>query len=98
MISLRKFQFKILSGLLFCILFSSGILLAHHKPLWNDEIYSQHSSVENISVWRMISGKIPEGNNTPLFYLGQKVISAISGYQTLPAWREGAQNWGERDP
>ncbi len=48
--------------------------MAQNKALWTDELYSLRASVINQSYLDIVSGKIDEGNNCPLFYLIQKVI------------------------
>ena len=78
---------------LILFLFIGGLFLAYHKTLWNDETYSQLSSVENTSVSDVISGQVKEGNNSPLFYLLQKGVSAFFGYRTPSLWHEGTQFW-----
>ncbi len=65
-----------------------GFRIAMNKPLWNDEIFSQMQSVDNIS-WKDIwLGHIQEGNNSPLFYSVQKIICSLSGYRTINLWKE----------
>ena len=88
---------KIISFVLFVALLATGFHIAKHKPLWNDEVYSQIASIEQMSVLGIISAKIPrtEGNNFPLFYLLQKGICRIGQYQLPDAWKgEGSL----RDP
>jgi len=63
-----------LSALLFVGCARFGLLIAEHKELWNDEIYSQESSVKRTSYRDMFLGRIQEGNNSPLFYVLQKTI------------------------
>lgn len=74
------------SVLLFAILFLVGILLSQRKPLWNDELYTQKESVERPSYAEILSGRLPEGNNFPLFYLIQKIICGVSGYRLGDQW------------
>jgi hypothetical protein len=69
-----------------------GFWIARHRPLWNDEFYSQVSSIHNISYTDQFSGRIPEGGNAPLFYALQKSFQHIIHYQTPDAWLQG--QWG----
>ena len=66
---------------IFLILSTGWLTLAKSIPLWNDEIYSQDRSIQNISYQEMFLGGIPEGNRTPLFYLTQKVSQYTIGYK-----------------
>jgi len=77
---MKSLTLKGISFLLFVCLVSTGLYLARHKPLWNDEIYTQVSNVE-ASYGHMISGRISEGNNTPLFYMIQNGICKIFKYK-----------------
>ncbi len=70
-----------------------GFRLASQKPLWNDEIYSQIASVENLSPLQMVMGHIGEGNACPLFYLTQKFICSISQYHSPVEWQKGTWAW-----
>ena len=79
----------ILACLLFLLLFTTGIWLAGHRSLENDEFYTAVSSVENISFKNIFLGKISEGNNSPLFYATQKIFWALSGYKIPDPWRSG---------
>ena len=78
----------LISLALFAALMAAGMTLACHKPLWNDELYSQISSVQGISYADMLGGKISEGNNCPLFYAMQKILCGVVHYR-LPAWKGG---------
>ena len=78
------------------ILTGLGLRLAEHKPLWNDELYSLLSSVRNLSYGDIITAKITEGNNTPLFYLSQKAFIDLTGYQPPQEWVAG--QWGHNHP
>lgn len=82
----RRLYLKILSSLLFIILLFIGFHLAEHKPLWGDEVYSQHG-IQKLSYAQILLGRIPEGNNSPLFYLIQKGVSDLAGYRLSP------ENW-----
>lgn len=72
------------------------LIVAAHKPLWNDEQYSQISSVRGMSYEDMFWGNINEGSNPPLFYMVQKVFQTISGYVTPKEWLNG--DWKYNDP
>jgi hypothetical protein len=48
--------------------------------------------VDNLSYVKQLSGGIPEGNNTPLFYVLQKSFCQLTQYQIPQAWKEG--RWG----
>ena len=66
---------------IFLILSTGWLTLAKSIPLWNDEIYSQDRSIQNISYWEMFLGGVPESNRTPLFYFTQKVSQYTIGYK-----------------
>ena len=70
-----------------------GFKLAAHRPLWNDEFYTQVADVESISYPKMFLGKIGEGNNTPLFYALQKGLQQLTRYKTPPQWMNGQWDW-----
>jgi hypothetical protein len=89
----RTLQLKIVCVLLLFILCYVGLILAAHKPLWNDEIYSQVFSVENPSYSKILLGKIEEGNNCPLFYFLQKGLISLGGYQSPNQWRQEVTFW-----
>ena len=75
---------------IFLILSTGWLTLAKSIPLWNDEIYSQDRSIQNISYQEMFLGGIPEGNRTPLFYLSQKVSQYTIGYKWPGTWSSAA--------
>jgi len=79
----NKFPY-IISIILFLFLFKFGLLLAEHKPLWNDEIFSQ-TNVEVRSYAQLFLGKASEGNNCPLFYVLQKAICDLVKYKAPEA-------------
>ena len=76
----------IVSILIFLACFRFGLILAQHKPIWNDEAYSQSASVARISYFNMLLGRIGEGNNSPLFYALQKMTTQLFGYETPSDW------------
>lgn len=62
------------AGLVLLSALSFGYFLSTHKPLENDELFTQIHSVEGLSYRSILTMKIPEGNVSPLFYLTQKVF------------------------
>ncbi|MDP2652782.1 MAG: hypothetical protein Q8Q08_02000 [Candidatus Omnitrophota bacterium] len=86
---------KFLSTVIFFILFTAGLILAAHRPLWNDELYTVVSSVHSLSYGKIFAGQVDEGNNCPLFYLMQKALAGLAGYQVPAAWLQG--QWDVRD-
>jgi len=93
----NKALLKSVSILLYMVLVIGAFVLARHKPLWNDEIYSQVASIEKNSTIAILGGGIGEGNNCPLFYLLQKGITSLLGYHTPRDWALGLANWREGD-
>lgn len=76
--------------LIFVACLGMGFSIAQQKPLWNDEIFSQISSVNNRSYFDIfISRNTAEGTATPLFYFTQKMICNIFNFTILPSWKEG---------
>ncbi len=69
-----------------------GVWMASHRPLWNDEYYSLLASITNISYSKILSGGIPEGNNSPLFYILQKLQCDLFFYHPSAEWTNG--HWG----
>lgn len=83
--------------LLLVALLAIGFTLAKHKPLWNDEIFTQISTVGHLSYARILKARLPhEGNSCPLFYLLQKAFCDITHYSVPKQWYEG--QWGHVDP
>lgn len=70
-----------LGGIIFILLSAYGALMAIHKPLWTDEYYSLTHSTTNISYVSILDGGVNEGNNSPLFYLLQKLQCDLFSYQ-----------------
>ncbi len=91
----KSYRLTIISLFLFLVLFYVGFLLASHRPVWNDEIYSLTGIIRQ-SYGSIVLGRIQEGNNSPLFYLIQKIICSVSRYSTPQQWTDG--DWGWRDP
>jgi hypothetical protein len=75
-----------LSLILFFFLLWTGYHTARLRPLWNDEIYTQLHSINARSFTSLLIGKTDEGNNAPLFYLIQKVITNVLHYQAPANW------------
>ncbi len=82
--------FVVLAALL-CL----GFALAHHHPMWNDEINSFVYSIHDIPYTAILNGKITEGNNAPLFYLIQKVLCDIVRYNIPHPWTY--HDWSYKD-
>lgn len=62
----------VIALILFLLCLQVGYRLNERHPLENDEIYSQQQSIQPIPYTAMLAGHIPEGNNSPLFYIMQK--------------------------
>jgi len=81
-----------ITGIFVMMVFTSGcwqgFKLALEKPLWTDEIYSQLSSVQGKSWSEIWTGKIKEGNNSPIFYSVQKLICAVTGWHSDFLWQK----------
>lgn len=76
-----------ISFVLFMGLLGAGFLYSQVKPLWNDELYTQTKSIEKISYGQILAGQVPEGNNSPLFYLLQKGLCDLTGYRLPFLWK-----------
>jgi len=74
------------AAVVFATLLIIGIVLANHKPLWNDELHTQINVIEKSSYSKILSGQIDEGNNFPLFYLSQKSFLDIIRYRFPEIW------------
>ncbi len=77
---------KFAAVVLFILLFIFGLRLAELKPLWNDELYSQVQGVEKLSYLQILLGHIPEGNNSPLFYVLQKTVCELAQFKLSFVW------------
>ncbi len=88
-----KHKAFVASFIVFLLCLSVGYWISTKKALWNDEFYTAVSSVDGKSYADQFLGRIPEGNNTPLFYVLQKSFSQLAGYQLPQAWKEG--RWGK---
>ncbi len=58
-----------------------GLSLARNKSLWNDEVYSQVSTIGGHGYLDLIEGRVSEGNNGPFYYLVQKFAGQVFGYE-----------------
>lgn len=89
----RPIPLKICAAVLGIVLVVVGLSLARKKPLWNDEIFSQVSSVEKLGYRQIVFAGLGEGNNCPLFYALQKGLCGLLRYRSPQQWREGASRW-----
>ncbi|MCK5216027.1 MAG: hypothetical protein KAR05_11825 [Candidatus Omnitrophica bacterium] len=94
MLSPRRKKYTVFFVACFSVCFSLGIWLSTMKDLWNDELYTQSSSVERTGVVAMLKGEIAEGNNSPLFYLLQKGITSLANIHLSDQW---TGSWTYRD-
>jgi len=78
---------KVWVGVVFLVLCAAGLGLARHRAVWNDEIYTQISSVEGKSYLNILLGHIQEGSVSPLFYLMQKTTCSVLRYSSPIEWR-----------
>ena len=77
---------KVWFVIVFLALFAVGFWLARQRFVWNDEIYTQLSTVEGRSYTDLILGRIKEGSVSPLFYLMQKVLGITLHYTSPMEW------------
>lgn len=82
----------IMTAALFMVLVSLGLKVASQRPLWNDEYYSLVANIHNISYVHILEGYIGEGNNSPLFYVLQKLQCDLFSYHPPQRWLDG--HWG----
>lgn len=79
---------------LFAVLFCIGMTLARHKPLWNDEVYSQMGTIDALSYAQIFYNRVSdEGNIFPFFYFTQKALCQVLNYQGQPQWVQGNNFW-----
>ncbi len=89
---MKTSRLLLITFFLFFLLCSLGFSVARHRAVWNDEGYTQLFNVEKLSYQSIILGKVAEGNNSPLFYIIQKAISAMMHYSipiTYSQWGAG---------
>ncbi|MEW5895086.1 MAG: hypothetical protein AB1650_04955 [Candidatus Omnitrophota bacterium] len=81
--------FLIVTGTaLFLILSGIGLFLSINKPLWTDEIHTADIALVECSYGQIIKGVVSgEANNFPLYYLIQKAVMDITGYEFIQDWR-----------
>lgn len=91
----KKLSALLLTLILCVLFFSLGFKIAEHRPLWNDEIFTQLHSVQHKSYGDIFGGNLPEGNNFPLFYLIQKIIVQAFQFELPKNW-EGV-GYGSHD-
>ncbi|MBI4309441.1 MAG: hypothetical protein HY591_03820 [Candidatus Omnitrophica bacterium] len=86
-----------ITGVLLVFFVWFGLVRASHQELWNDESYSLVSSIMGRSYGRMLVGDMGgvEGNNTPLFYVLQKLQCDVFSYHMPQAWVDG--KWDRED-
>jgi len=86
---MKNSKYFILTSLVVLGCLCIGFSLARHRALWNDEYYSQSTSVEKTSFTDQFLGHIGEGGNAPLFYALQKSFLKLVHYQTPAPWLDG---------
>ncbi len=91
----RNFILQVTAVVLFVLLFVFGLQLAQRKPLWNDELYSQVNGIQKMSYAEILLGHIPEGNNSPLFYVLQKAVCDLTHFKLPFVWNE---QWSVAQP
>ena len=70
-------------------LFATGLHIASQKPLWNDERYSLAVSTLGASYQNLVMGHLSEGNNSPLFYVLQKIQCDLTSFHFPESWFKG---------
>ncbi len=71
----------------FLFVLAVGYFLSTKKPLENDELFTQISSVEGLSYQGILTAKIPEGNVSPLFYFTQKAFLDALSFRLPFSWK-----------
>jgi hypothetical protein len=80
--------FRIAGALIAGILvFTAGMMIASEKLLWNDELFTQVDTIDRLGFKQILAAEFPEGNLSPLFYVGQKTLAVLSGYHLPVAWK-----------
>lgn len=90
-----------LSIILISLLLLAGCLylgtdLSHRRPLGSDEQYTQTNTVERFAQHDLLSGKGLEGNNGPLYYVIQKLVTEQLGYVDQEKGNDGQLVHDER--
>lgn len=75
------------SLMVFAVVMTAGFALASRKLLWSDELLTQSLAIDRLSYSGILSARISEGNNSPLFYLLQKAVCQIAGYRLPVDWQ-----------
>ncbi len=71
----RSLRLFLISTLVFICLCYAGFRLAHYRLIWGDETHTLWG-IKTTSYPDLLLGLIPyEGNNTPLFYIFEKIIT-----------------------
>jgi len=86
---MKNYKFIITATLVFIGCLAVGYWIAVHKPLWNDEFYTQLASIHSTSYVNQFLGHVPEGGNSPLFYVLQKLFLQLIHYQVPSPWLQG---------
>ncbi len=76
-----QYRLKSITASLFLVLFSGGLYIATKIPLWTDEVNSQTKSISGQTYRSLLLGVGErEGNNSPLFYIIQKLWQDTTNY------------------
>ncbi len=79
---------RIWTGILFVLLVAFGWGVASHRCLWNDEYYSLLFITLGKSYKAIVMG-LPEGSNSPLFFILQKAQCDLFSYHPPQEWVKG---------
>jgi len=77
---------KIIAVVLLIFLLYLGYSLSIRKPLWNDEMYSQVTVIDQVSYKDIMLIRFGESVNSPTFYFIQKFICDLTGYKFTKKW------------
>lgn len=88
-----SYRFIIAFFILFFVLCKIGFYLAERKPLWNDEFYSQIATIDWQTYGGILLGNATEGNNSPLFFIIQKLFCDFGDYAISTNWHHNQQAW-----
>ncbi len=76
-----QYRLKSITAALFLVLFCGGLYIATKIPLWTDEVTSQTKSISGQTYRSLLLGVGErEANNSPLFYLIQKLWQDTANY------------------